>query len=188
MYTPLTDWRAALRRLPALHPAPEGWSRILERLEAPPQAVGAISWPRQWQRTALAAAALATVVVTSALWFAARPAGEVAVLRARAHGPTAEIGQLVSESQQLESILQDLPARPALELAATSANIDALQSRIQELDLQLVSAISPAADGVQARQLWSERVRLLNSLVGVRYAEALRGGHQPVPVPNRGEI
>jgi hypothetical protein len=24
--------------------------------------------------------------------------------------------------------------------------------------------------------------------VGVRYAEALRGGHQPVPVPNRGEI
>jgi hypothetical protein len=58
--------------------------------------------------------------------------------------------------------------------AATAAVIDELQNRIQLLDAQLADSSVPAPDTSQQQSIWSERVRLLNSLVDVRYAEALR--------------
>jgi hypothetical protein len=66
-----------------------------------------------------------------------------------------------------------------VERAGTSAAIDELQTRIQALDLELFALQQNALqqndiDPDQAQRLWSERVQLLTSLVGVRYAEASR--------------
>jgi predicted anti-sigma-YlaC factor YlaD len=89
-----------------------------------------------------------------------------------------ELETLVSRSQHLEELLGTLPPRPTIERVATSATIEELQARIQLVDSQLL-APAERRDLEQAQQLWSERVLLMNSLVGMRYAEATRVGYVP---------
>jgi hypothetical protein len=98
------------------------------------------------------------------------------------------IGSLVTRSQQLENILQRLPRRPTVERAATSATIDELQARIQVLDLQLSTVVKSDPDRDRAQRLWNTRVTLLNSLVSVRYAEAVSDGYRSVNPPDSGVI
>ena len=62
--------------------------------------------------------------------------------------------------------------------AATSATIDALQARIQLLDSALSAADAGPSARPDAQRMWSQRVQLMNSLVGMRYAEAVRVGYQ----------
>ena len=85
---------------------------------------------------------------------------------------------LVERSQRLEATLRQLPQRPAIEVAANSVAIDALQSRIQRLDMELASDAAEASDQDRKQELWSQRVSLLNSLFGVRYAEAVHAGYR----------
>jgi hypothetical protein len=56
--------------------------------------------------------------------------------------------------------------------------IDALQSRIQRLDMELAGDASVDSDPDRQQELWSQRVSLLNSLFGVRYAEAVHAGYR----------
>jgi hypothetical protein len=83
----------------------------------------------------------------------------------------AELSELQTRSQELEAMLAAFPARPAVERAATSVPIDSLEAQVQWLDHQLTLA---GADGhlPQARELWSDRVEVMNSLVQLRYVEA----------------
>jgi hypothetical protein len=101
------------------------------------------------------------------------PQGGSAVAGAPGTSAQAEsLGTLISRSQRLEALLQVLPPRPGVERVTTSAAIDALQTRIQLVDLELSGAAR--GDAERARRLWSTRVELLNSLVNVRCAEAAR--------------
>ena len=82
------------------------------------------------------------------------------------------LDELVAQSQQLEQVLQTLPQRPQVERVSTSATIDTIEQRIQWLDFQLSNAPDSDLSEDQSRQLWRERVELMDSLVKVRYAEA----------------
>jgi hypothetical protein len=84
------------------------------------------------------------------------------------------LASLVNYSQLLDRTLHEMPRRPTTERAATSATIDSLQEHIQWLDFQLSVAQDVGLNPAQAKGLWEDRVRLMNSLVAVRYAEAQR--------------
>ena len=80
---------------------------------------------------------------------------------------------LMVQSQQFEHELRAIPYQPRLMRASTAAAISSLEDRIAAIDYQLnYSAIrmSPA----QTRLYWRERVRLMDSLVKLRYAQAQR--------------
>jgi hypothetical protein len=156
--------RAQLQRLPRFEPPLRSWSAIERRLPKPGTAPGRNTG---WRLATAAAAVLAAIVLVLLIGpLPPRPA------------PSIEpVGGLVARSQQLEAMLNGLP-RPVVERAATSAAIDELQARIEVLDLQLSSARESGLSRIQTQDLWSERVRLLNSLVSVRYAEQAARGNR----------
>jgi C4-dicarboxylate-specific signal transduction histidine kinase len=80
---------------------------------------------------------------------------------------------LMRESRELESNLRALPEAPAVQRASTMATIADLEDRIAAIDYQLND---PAANMSDAdRELfWRERVRLMKSLLQLRFAQAQR--------------
>ena len=80
---------------------------------------------------------------------------------------------LMVQSQQLESDLRALPEEPSVMRASTVATLSDIENAIAAIDFQLNES------GVQMtpeeRELfWRERVRLMKSLVRLRYAQAQR--------------
>jgi hypothetical protein len=182
----LASVRVALASLAPLEPPAQAWARIARQLAAAPQVATRRAPRRAWVRWPGGAALVATfaVAMLAALlvatpWRRAVPQSEPAVASSAQAGTAeaAPLATLVARSQQLEASLHALPQRPAIEVAANSAAIDALQARIQWLDTQLVASTAGVAPAElppeRTRELWQTRVQLLNSLVGVRYAEAV---------------
>ncbi len=80
---------------------------------------------------------------------------------------------LMVQSQELEHSLRAIPYQPRLMRASTAATISNLEDRIAAIDYQLnhpAIRMSPA----QTQLYWRERVRLMDSLVMLRYAQAQR--------------
>jgi hypothetical protein len=80
---------------------------------------------------------------------------------------------LMVESRQLETDLRSLPDEPSVMRAGTIATISELENRIAAIDYQLND---PAVQMTREdRELfWRERVRLMKSLLQLRYAQAQR--------------
>jgi hypothetical protein len=180
----LMKLKSELRQLPQFAPPARTWSTIREEVARVPTRRQSRSW------LPLSAAAILCVAVTLAfLWSTHRDRGGPAADNTIATSDEQDmIGSLVTRSQQLENTLQQLPRRPAVERAATSTTIDELQTRIQVLDLQLSAVVKSDPDRDLAQRLWNTRVKLLNSLVSVRYAEAVRDGYRSVDSPDSGDI
>ena len=162
--------RDELNRLPAYAP-PELWAVIEARLGA----VSARTPPRRWTQLAATGSIVALVLALASSLPQLRIAAPLS--SGSVAGP-APLQSLVERSQRLEATLRQLPQRPAVEVAANSVAIDALQSRIQRLDLELTSDAAGASDPDRLQALWNQRVNLLNSLFGVRYAEAVHAGYR----------
>ncbi|MBT8082031.1 MAG: hypothetical protein KJP08_08995 [Gammaproteobacteria bacterium] len=80
---------------------------------------------------------------------------------------------LMHESRQLETNLRELPDAPAVQRAGTMATIADLEDRIAAIDYQLNDPSIRMSD--EDRELfWRERVRLMKSLLQLRYAQAQR--------------
>jgi hypothetical protein len=168
---------AELRRLPAQAPPPGAWNAIAMRLDAAaPARPRSPATAARW-RVYAAAAALAGVIVVGALLTLHSPLSPAPVMPSAATPSPArgdDVDALQARSQRLERALYRLPPRPAVERVGTSATIDALQTRIQLLDGELNADEDTGGSPARERALWNERVRLLDSLVNVRYAEAVR--------------
>lgn len=80
---------------------------------------------------------------------------------------------LMVESRQLESDLRALPNEPRVVRAGTQATIIDLEDRIAAIDYQLSDPDSQLSRD-DREIFWSERVRLMKSLVRLRYAQAQR--------------
>ena len=168
--------QAARRRLLALRqmdaPA-EAWTRIEQTMRD----ARASRSVRRLTGIAAAAIAVMGVIVFAIQSERAGRAALTAPLTAKS--PASVVGQehvaqLVARSQELEDLLQALPARPMIERVSTVATIDTIEQRIQWLDFQLSYAPEGSFDDAQSQRLWRERVELMDSLVKVRYAEAGR--------------
>jgi len=176
--------RLDLQRLPVMAPPPAAWQAIEARLARP---AATRVHPMGWSVAAAAVVALAVGLY----WTAPRSSTSLAAANGATTGAAHDaagaataaaapsVAALVARSQQLEDLLKGLPRRPAVERATTSAAIDALQSRIQALDVQLASTAGEPAPGDRAQRLWSDRVQLMSSLLDVRFAEATRHGYHP---------
>jgi hypothetical protein len=143
--------RAALNDLPELDPPPV-WDRIEQRLLYR-DALPAAHWP---VAAALAAAGVIAVVLWRGMPFAPPAA------------PEPSVATLEAEASTLESALAVMPpsrlARGDTSLAAAQ-----LEDRLAQVDAMLKADSSSLAPR-DRQQLWQQRVRLLDSLVCVRYA------------------
>lgn len=80
---------------------------------------------------------------------------------------------LMVESRQLENDLRSLPAEPRVVRAGMAATIAEIEDRIAAIDYQLNDPsyrLSPEEEEI----FWRERVRLMKSLIRLRYAQAQR--------------
>lgn len=167
----LFEMRAAMQTLPQFEPPAMAWDRIRQTI---PERRSALR-PR---RVGLAAAAVAAITLSVIALIASqsdRHNERGGPGLAEAEEPTIvtpHLDELVAQSQQLEQLLRKLPDRPRIERVSTAATIDTLEQRIQWLDFQLSTAPDSDLNEEQSRQLWRERVELMDSLVKVRYAEA----------------
>lgn len=163
--------REEMRALPPIDSPEIDWERIRET--APERNHGI-----RLRKLGLAAAAVAAVTLTVITVVAGHfdrrraPASGLAKVEAPLPQIVPRVAELVAQSQQLEELLQKLPERPRIERVSTAATLDTIEQRIQWLDFQLSNAPETDLTEEQSRQLWRERVELMDSLVKVRYAEA----------------
>lgn len=165
-----------LRELPDTPPPRAVWDRIREQAEAE----GLIGKQRLQRNTAwyagggLAAAVLLAAIIVPALQqqpdtvFSATPTDEPTNT-----APVNVLEALMVESRQLESDLRSLPSQPRVVRAGTQATILDIEDRIAAIDYQLGDPgvqLSPEDEEI----FWRERVRLMKSLVRLRYAQAQR--------------
>jgi hypothetical protein len=115
------------------------------------------------------AAAAATVVLAVAVLLRAGPSPEGPPPAPIAWAPPAE---LLAESARLEAQLAALPRQDA-QRVGTAYTISLLEDRLALVDDELSAAALEPGSADAAVGLWHERVALMDSLVRVRYAEAL---------------
>jgi hypothetical protein len=87
--------------------------------------------------------------------------------------PLTTLQTLMTESRELESNLRALPSAPAVQRASTMATISDLEDRIAAIDYQLNDPNVLMSDA-DRELFWRERVRLMKSLLQLRYAQAQR--------------
>lgn len=163
--------RARLRALPSVpDPDRDAWPEIQARMARSRRSVE--------RRARMAGFATAASVAALGL-FATIRLLESPVVPVNSAGPVAApaapdaLAELRSRSQLLEAVLAEMPARPAVERAATSVPIEWLEDRVQWLDHEILVADAQAR-APEAEQLWRDRVEVMNSLVQLRYVEAQR--------------
>ncbi len=80
---------------------------------------------------------------------------------------------LMVQSRQLESDLRSLPEEPRVLRASTAGTIADIENAVAAIDFQLNDAgVQMTPD--ETELFWRERVRLMKSLVQLRYAQAQR--------------
>ena len=165
-----------LLALPDTMPPRIVWARIREQAEA--EGLLRIS-PLRRHRSWIAGAGLAASVLLAVLLvpsvvdkpepqFSAVPQGDLTN-----SVPINALEALMVESRELESELRSLPEEPRVVRLGTQASILELEDRISAIDYQLTDPevqMTPEEEEI----FWRERVRLMKSLVRLRYAQAQR--------------
>ncbi len=166
-----------LRRLPETMPPRVVWQRI----EQQARAEGLIR--DKWQSGKLQLLAGGAIAATVALLVLNIPSNvpptkvvpEGTQVADSSNGIIAvrDLNALKVESRQLERSLRLLPAEPRVMKVSTATTIRDLEDRITAIDIRLNDR-SASLDAEQEETYWRERVRLMNSLVRLRYAQAQR--------------
>ena len=165
-----------LAALPETMPPRDVWRRIREQGEAEGLLgnTGASRKPSYWY-AGIGAAAAALVAALMLPGLLQKPDMTVVPqnLGSQAETRLATLQTLMSESRELETTLRALPDAPAVQRASTMATITDLEDRIAAIDYQLNDRSVDMSD--EDRELfWRERVRLMRSLLQLRYAQAQR--------------
>lgn len=172
-----------LRQLPGITPPRAVWQRIEQQAEAEGLIRNRAGQKAllKWLAGAGIAATVALAVLNMPAVEEAPPPADTAAADAlptepawdpdAARPPEAAINALMVQSRLLERDLRRLPGQPAVGRAVTIAVIDDLQQRIASIDQQL---IEPGLSDEDRALYWRERVRLMDSLLRLRYAQAQR--------------
>ena len=173
-----TEHDALQRRLRALSetmPPRAVWTRIRAQAEAEGlfQQATAKSRRRWFAGAGLAATVLVAVMITTSMQPQPQPGITVPQNVPSNTVPLTTLQTLMVQSRQLESDLRSLPDEPRVMRASTVATISDLEDRVAAIDYQLNNPdLKMTSDD---RELfWRERVRLMNSLLQLRYAQAQR--------------
>lgn len=169
--------RSGLDALPGTMPPREVWRRIREQGEAE----GLLRPKNVMQRrsTWYAGVGVAAAALVAAIMLPGLLRGPVEMTTVPEMTGTASPLQLTTlqtlmrESRDLETTLRALPDAPVVQRASTMASITDLEDRIAAIDYQLNDPSVDMSD--EDRELfWRERVRLMKSLLQLRYAQAQR--------------
>ena len=171
--------RAKLCELEYTVPPRAVWQRIEEQARAEGLFAPGISERTKW----LAGAGLAAAVVLAVLNVPIVPvtdSGEQAGVTVPDYSDVAAnnddmrgLNALMVESRQIERNLRALPAQPSLVRASTVVTISELQDQVAGIDYLLNHPELHLSPG-QEEIYWRERVRLMNSLLRLRTAQAQR--------------
>ena len=172
-----TALRSGLNALADTMPPRDVWRRIREQGEAE----GLLGRPTVMQRRSswyvgvgVAAAALVAAIMLPGVLRG--PADMTTVPQTTGTTPQLQLTTLqtlMRESRELETSLRSLPDAPTVQRASTMASIADLEDRIAAIDYQLNDPSVDMSD--EDRELfWRERVRLMKSLLQLRYAQAQR--------------
>ncbi|MCG8371838.1 MAG: hypothetical protein MJA32_15185 [Proteobacteria bacterium] len=167
--------QSGLRGLPDTVPPREVWHRIRRQAGAEGLLRGKLLQKRStwYAGVGVAAAALVAAVILPGLL---RQQTLPVVPQNIATGQAVRVNTLqalMSESREIESGLRALPPSPRVQRASTMATISDLEERIAAIDYQLNDPNIRMSD--EDRELfWRERVRLMKSLLQLRYAQAQR--------------
>ncbi len=169
--------KEGLYELPDTTPPRAVWHRIREQAEAE-----GLLKPRVLRRRStwyasvgVAAAALVAAIMLPGL---RQQAGEPLTVVPDSIATNQEIRltalqALMTESREIESNLRALPDAPRVTRASTLATISDLEDRIAAIDYQLNDPTVQMSDA-DRELFWRERVRLMKSLLQLRYAQAQR--------------
>ncbi|HEY1991291.1 MAG TPA: hypothetical protein VGH71_02435 [Gammaproteobacteria bacterium] len=169
---------AARERVQALAdpvPPADAWRRILAASERS-------SRRRRWLPAAAGLAVAATVVgmVVSFGPHGPRPVDTTLATASQSLGQPADINQLMAQSRYLERAVYKLGGQSddTAMSAGTASTIAALEDRIALIDYEIGTAnqASKALASDHVKQLWQQRVDLLQSLAAVRYAQTANTG------------
>lgn len=167
-----------LRSLPQEIPQPYDWAEFQRRARERANADTLRGRSARWH--AALAAALILVVVGIAVW--ARVTRPVIPLDTHVPGNSKlpVTGSLPAvgaapekRANDAERWLASLPSEPVVVRVGTRAAVTGLEDRIAQLDDFLSVARVEGAQPARVAELEQQRVRLVNSLVQVRYAETL---------------
>ncbi len=168
-----------LRQLEDTVPPRAVWHRIEEQARAEGLFTSKITERTKW----LAGAGLAAAVVLAVLNIPITPVvdnGEQSFGTEPEFMETAAnsddlraLNALMVESRQIERNLRALPAQPSLVRVSTAATISELQDQIAAIDY-LLTHPELQLSLEQEEIYWRERVRLMNSLLRLRTAQAQR--------------
>ena len=167
-----------LRALPDTMPPRQVWARIREQAEAEglftdPQAQSRNGW---YLGAGVAAAALLAAVLMLGRVPETDPASVVPQNIPSDLVAPSKLRALQVQSQQLESDLRALPEQPSVGRASTVATMSEIEDRIAAIDYQLNDATAEWVEG-DREIFWRERVRLMNLLLQLRYAQAQRAAY-----------
>ncbi len=176
-----TDEREVLQRklagLVDTMPPRAVWYRIREQAEAEGLIHRpAIRRPSTWYGgVGLAAAAAIVAVIVPAMLNSPQPDS---FTEPQVSEPTNSIEvnalqALMVESRQLESDLRSLPNAPRVMRMSMVATLSDIENRIAAIDYQL-NDLGVQMTPEEVHIFWRERVRLMKSLVQLRYAQAQR--------------
>jgi hypothetical protein len=169
--------QSGLNALPDTMPPRVVWERIREQAEAEGliAARGVQKRSGWYMGIGLAAAALvAAVMMPGILQEPANPGSIVPDnVGSSSQVPLNTLQTLMTESRELESNLRALPNAPRVQRASTMATISDLEDRIAAIDYQL-NAPEVQMSPEDTELFWRERVRLMKSLLQLRYAQAQR--------------
>ena len=161
----LSEWSRRLSSLAEFEPPVAGWRGVV--------AARASRETRLDFGVPVALAAIILATTTSlALWLQSARSALTAVPSAVAVAEAAVAADMRAENERLERILAVLPERHAMR-GSTAFTVAELEDRLALVDDHLSRiALEPNAPE-RAEQLWRERVGVMNSLVQVRYADAV---------------
>ena len=168
--------RQAIRDLPDTVPPRAVWDRIEELGKAEGLLKGGPDWRAlRWVAGAAVAATVAMLAIripapmpeSGGETFSTVPSYESTATNEGA--PTLQT--LMVESQLLERNLRSIPNHPRVMRAGTAATMEQLEDRIAEIDFWL-NHPGVSLSNEQKMFYWQERVRLMNALLQLRYAQA----------------
>ena len=167
--------QGGLRALPETMPPRDVWQRIREQAEAEGLLASgpARKHTRWYAGVGLAAAALMAAVMMPGI---DNPTGNNPAVPSNEVSNTADLsslGVLQAYSRKLESDLRALPDEPRVARAGTVATMSEIEDRIAGIDYQLNDISVQMTDG-DREIFWRERVRLMELLLQLRYAQAQR--------------
>ena len=163
-----------LEELPQTMPPRHVWQKIREQAEAEglfarPSARGQRKW---YAGIGVAAAALMAAVIMTGN----QGPGIVVPTEPVTNNDVSDLTFLQAQSRQLEREIRSLPAEPKVARASTVATLTEIEERIAAIDYQLNDPTAEWVDG-EKEIFWRERVRLMNLLLQLRYAQAQRAAY-----------